>query len=115
LFRKLRELPERLHWFCPRQSDEDREDYDNEILPTSPGVGESGRDIGKQKNIQAGQERKAIAINVLQLFALAEDNEEALNWLKQHLEMQLSRCDKCTMAYHRGKNFLMSSLRECVT
>jgi hypothetical protein len=81
-------------------------------LPASPDAGDGGQDIEKRKKIEAGRERKSVAIYTLQLFAVAEENEEALNWFKQHLETQLSRCDKCTMAYHRGKKLLMGNLRE---
>lgn len=96
-----------MHWFCPRQNDDDTADYDE--------VDRSDEDIDaetKQKLVGEGRERQRVALYSTLLLGMSDDAQEAQLDYIQRLKVQLTRCDKCVRNYHMGHKAFFKDLRE---
>ncbi|KAL1955583.1 hypothetical protein VTO42DRAFT_8386 [Malbranchea cinnamomea] len=108
---ELKSLPEDLHLLCPRQNDEDREQY-NEDLLRSP-TQDVKPDVSLLARIEEAAARREKFLSCMRLLAYTGvEIEAAQQWIWTRLEESLEKCELCIREYYRGKNWLVDTLRE---
>lgn len=109
---KLRELPEDIHLFCPREGgdssvyyDEDRASYDTEE--------DDQAKEQRRAHIEEAEKRKWIALDSLQI--LAYDGEEAephKQWVLKRMNEIMASCDVCVRRFHQCRTEWRQRLEE---
>lgn len=107
LHRRLRSYSPEVHWFCPRQSDDDTVDYDE-----ADGAEEDMDVETKQRLVDEARDRQKVALHSALILGMSEDAQEAQVDYIQRLKAQLTRCDKCVRNYHMGRKAFFKDLRE---
>ncbi|CAD6502733.1 BgTH12-05323 [Blumeria graminis f. sp. triticale] len=104
----LQKFPPNVHWFCPKQNDDDYVDYSNldetedEVTPEK-----------KQELIRDSKDRHKVAYKCSLVLGLApEQAGRMLEEYKQQLNHLLSRCDKCVYNWHFGRRAFLKELSE---
>ncbi|CAG8016821.1 unnamed protein product [Penicillium salamii] len=103
---ELKAVPEGVHFFCPRQSDDDYGRYEDLNQ-----VDEAGTPI---KDIVAkAQTRKETFLSSMRILAYHKDGvEEFQNWILGKLDDSLEKCDLCIKHYYTGRIWLVDRLKE---
>ncbi|TVY81330.1 Helicase SEN1 [Lachnellula suecica] len=94
-----------LHWFCPKQSDDDTTDYEN--------PDEAEEDVSpetKHELIQGAKERHPIAYKYSIIFGMGPSDEQTE--YTQRLNKLLESCDKCVHNWHMGRKEYLRVLSE---
>lgn len=109
----MKRHPRELHILCPRQSDDDRDRYDDDDEnPSYSNNDQPAADGDRFAVIGEGTKRRKLFLGSLQLFAF--DGEETIpyqNYLWERLDEALGRCDVCIRNYYVGKLRLRRSLQ----
>ncbi|KAI1005560.1 putative ATP-dependent helicase [Podosphaera aphanis] len=104
----LRSFPQDVHWFCPKQNDDDFVDYSN--------LEEAEESISpeiKAELIQASKKRHHVAYRCSLVLGLApEQAGRMLEEYKHRLNILLSSCDKCVYNWHLGRREFIKELSE---
>ena len=102
-----------LHWFCPRQHDDDGETYVDPATQSVLTDGDSKPDLTKQDLISETGERRKLVFDCLLILAYdGEDVAQHQEYLKRRLDRQLGKCDACIRGYYRSRRELVQRLTE---
>lgn len=115
LSRILEQSTEGLHWFCPRQVDDNsKTNSAPEIQGTAHGGDENTKlSLEERKRIQEADRRRELVLDCLLILAYdGEDVAQHQEYLKRRLDKDLERCDVCIRGYYRGKRELMQRLNK---
>ncbi|KHJ35821.1 putative helicase sen1 [Erysiphe necator] len=104
----LKKFPPKVHWFCPKQHDEDYLDYTN--LNEIDGSTDSER---KREILKDLKKRHEVAYKCSLVLGLApEQAGRMLEEYTQGLNRLLSSCDKCVYNWHLGRKAFLKDLSE---
>ncbi|OAX84141.1 hypothetical protein ACJ72_01486 [Emergomyces africanus] len=111
---ELKSLPEQLHMLCPRQNENDMEQYNDENIqslnPAGPDVKPNVENLNR---ISDATLRRQKFLSCMRLLAFSGDEVEIQQeWIWRRLEQDLEKCDLCIKEYYRGKVWLMDMLGE---
>lgn len=111
--RQVEAIPKGLHWFCPREKDDDSGFYfDEDLLITT---GELAQDASVTKRVENAYKRRDLLKDALTIFAFdGPDAEGPQRTLEEGLAEQLSKCDICVREYHRLRDALRQHLLKFV-
>lgn len=108
LLSALKSFPPNVHWFCPKQNDDDYTDYtnpselDGDITPEQ-----------KQEMVVSSKKRHQVAYKCSLVLGLApEQAGRMLEEYTQRLNHLLSSCDKCVYNWHLGRRVFLKELSE---
>ncbi len=101
-----------MHWFCPRQYDDDLTNYADVDSPQHANGLERQSDGGTVRQLVDESKRRAeIAVMCLHVLTLeTEDLASAADWYKRRLNELMGKCDSCVRAYHKGQKRLLEKL-----
>ncbi|RKF64463.1 putative ATP-dependent helicase C29A10.10c [Golovinomyces cichoracearum] len=104
----LKSFPSQVHWFCPKQNDDDFIDYTN--------LEETEEDVSiddKKERLDAFEKRYQVAYKCSLVLGMAP--EQAGRMLKEYtgrLNQLLSSCDKCVYNWHLGRRAFLKEMSE---
>ncbi|OAP61354.1 hypothetical protein AYL99_03557 [Fonsecaea erecta] len=102
---EIQRLPPGLHLFCPRQSDDDFDRYDDAPNPDP-------NDPVRFARIEETKERRKKFVSSLQLLAFdGPESEQYQRFMWEILEEALGKCDICIREYYIAKVDLLNALR----
>lgn len=110
LLRELTHLPPQLHWFCKSH---DGTTYTDQA--SDPAAGDHTPIKIEDSKDEEVEYRRSLVTDCLQLFAY--DGEDVLphqEYLKQHVDRQLGKCDTCIVEYYKAKHRAVQALRRCI-
>ncbi|OAL22409.1 hypothetical protein AYO22_06966 [Fonsecaea multimorphosa] len=103
---EFKNLPPGLHIFCPRQSDDDTDRYDDEPNPNPD-------DPVRLARIVETKERRKKFVSSLQLLAYdGKESEQYQRFIWETLEEALGKCDICIREYYVAKVDFLAALRQ---
>ncbi|RKF61890.1 Helicase SEN1 [Erysiphe neolycopersici] len=104
----LKKFPPNVHWFCPKQHDDDYLDYTN--LNETEGDIDSAK---KKEILKDSKKRHEVAYKCSLVLGLApEQAGRMLEEYTQRLNQLLSSCDKCVYNWHLGRREFLKELSE---
>lgn len=107
----LKSLPEDLHLLCPRENDDDQEQY-NEDLIRNPQT-DIKPDVAILSRLENASARREKFLSCMRLLAFSGyEIEPAQAWIWKKLADSLEKCELCIREYYRGKTWLAETLRE---
>jgi senataxin len=110
-FSQLSQLPEGLHWFCPRCGEDDAGLFFDEDLGGEPDTTDAEAEAMRQSKLTEAEARKQLVLEALPIFAFdGADAAEHQRWLKGHLNNLMATCDICVRIYHGARRELKQNL-----
>ena len=104
-------MPSALHLFCPRQSKEDYDTYEDVAEVQTDGEDQKF-DKERHDRIEDAKERRQGYLDCLQLFAYNEGHESKTK-LQKLIDEAMRSCDLCIRQYHLAKkSYLRPKLRD---
>lgn len=107
-YQKWAKLEDGPHLFCPKVDEDDEEDY---ASPGPPVTEITSKE--KQRRIEAARERKELTYDLALLLGISR--QQVGDWVDvwtQRVEIHLTRCDACILAYHMHRKVFLKKLRE---
>ncbi|KXT17167.1 hypothetical protein AC579_317 [Pseudocercospora musae] len=110
LLETLANLDDGVHWFCPRQKDDDAAHFFDEDVGDSSSESRQEK-AARMEKIQEARARQDDAMETCILLAFnGPDAEPYQAKLKDCLSKQLTRCDICVREFHRARRRLRNQL-----
>lgn len=107
--KQLQAIPEAVHWFCPKVSDDDVEDY--YVHPD-----EDGEEITKEekaKRLKDFISRRDLAYKFCLVIGVSgEQAEEWQDWYLKRVHHFLTTCHLCIRNWHRQRQPFLKLLAE---
>jgi senataxin len=108
--REIKQLDPRIHLFCPKQGDNDQDQYQHD---QEAKIGQEYLHNDRLARIEEAKSRRKKFISTLQLLAYdGEDTEQYQRYIWERLDEALGSCDVCIREYYIGKRELLAGLRE---
>ncbi len=113
-YRQVQGFPKDLHWFCPRDDEDQGNFFPEDLEDAAETKGEDDPATKRRaKRVKEARTRKTLALDALQIFAFdGPDAAQHQRWLEEHLAEQLGQCSICVREFHRGRWDLKEKLEE---
>ncbi|KIW09450.1 uncharacterized protein PV09_00330 [Verruconis gallopava] len=105
---ELKALPQGLHWFCSRSTDDEVDRcYDEDFTQNELQMENQDKRNERREKAEAASKRKRTVLSAVQIFAF--DGEEAVplqDYVRNGLEHLMQTCDVCVRTYHAARSEL---------
>ncbi|KIW70809.1 hypothetical protein PV04_03046 [Phialophora macrospora] len=109
ILEEFKQLPPEQHIFCPRESDDDIDRYEDERDENTT----AKADPYRLAKIEEARKRRARFVSALQLLAYdGKESEQYQSYIWKCLDEALGKCDICIREYYIAKIGLQEQLRQ---